>query len=95
MAVLQETKWFGEAVYSVGESGMLTAGRAVPGMRVINQRGEGVAIVMSGPAIGTWKSGGSHWRATFSPHRQRACGRQRAICSHRLVKRHKYTDHEY
>ena len=33
--------------------------------------------------------------ATFSLHRQRACGRQRAILWHRLVKRHRYTDHEY
>ena len=33
--------------------------------------------------------------ATFSLHRQRACGRQRAIRWYRLVKRHGYTDHEY
>ena len=33
--------------------------------------------------------------ATFSLLRQRACGRQRAIRWHRLVKRHRYTDHEY
>ena len=33
--------------------------------------------------------------ATFSLHRQQACGRQRAIRWHRLVKRHGYTDHEY
>ena len=33
--------------------------------------------------------------ATFSLHRQRSCGRQRAILWHRLVKRHRYTDHEY
>ena len=33
--------------------------------------------------------------ATLSLHRERACGRQRAIRWHRLVKRHGYTDHEY
>ena len=33
--------------------------------------------------------------ATFSLHRQRACGRQRAIHWHRLMKWHGYTDHEY
>ena len=33
--------------------------------------------------------------ATFSLLRQRVCGRQRAIRSHRLVKWHRYTDHEY
>ena len=32
--------------------------------------------------------------ATFSLLRQRACGRQHAIRWHRLVKRHRYTDHE-
>ena len=32
--------------------------------------------------------------ATRSLHRVQACGRQRAICWHRLVKRHGYTDHE-
>ena len=33
--------------------------------------------------------------ATFSLHRERACGRQRAIRWHRLMKQHGYTDHEY
>ena len=33
--------------------------------------------------------------ATFSLYRQWACGRQHAILWHRLVKRHRYTDHEY
>ena len=33
--------------------------------------------------------------ATFSLLRQRTCGRQRAVCWHRLVKQHRYTDHEY
>ena len=33
--------------------------------------------------------------ATFSLHRQRACGRQRVIRWHRFVKWHGYTDHEY
>ena len=41
---------------------MLAAGRAVPGAGV-RQRGEGVDIVLSGPAIGVWRSGGSHWKA--------------------------------
>ena len=31
VAALQETKWFGEKVYRVGESVVLTAGRPVPG----------------------------------------------------------------
>ena len=32
----------------------------------MRQRGEGVAIVLSGPAIGAWKAGGSCWKAWSS-----------------------------
>ena len=66
VAALQETKWFGEAEYKVGESVVIAAGRAVPGASVVKQRGEGVAIVLSGPAIGAWRSGGSRWKAWSS-----------------------------
>jgi len=31
MAALQETKWFGEEAYIVGEGLMWTAGRTIPG----------------------------------------------------------------
>ena len=41
---------------------MLVAGRAVPVIRTVKQRGERVAIILSGLAIGAWKSGESHWR---------------------------------
>ena len=34
-------------------------------------------------------------KAIFSLHRQFACGRRRAIRWHRLMKRHRYTDHKY
>ena len=54
VAALQEMKWFGEAVYRVGESVVLAAGRAVTGTGAVKQRG---------PAISAWKSAGSHWRA--------------------------------
>jgi len=50
VAPLQETKWFGRAVYRVGESVVLAAGRPVPVPGEPVQRGEGVAIVLSGPA---------------------------------------------
>ena len=56
IAALQETKWFGEDVYRVGESVVLAAGRPVPGPGVVRQRGEGVAIVLSGLAVGAWKT---------------------------------------
>ena len=66
VCALQETKWFGSEVYKVGESLVLTAGREVPGAGHVRQRGEGVAIVLSGPAIGAWKAGGSCWKVLSS-----------------------------
>ena len=42
---------------------VLTAGREVPGRGVVQLRGEGVAIVLSGPALSAWKAGGSQWKA--------------------------------
>ena len=66
VARLQETKWFGEGVYKVGNSVVLASGRAVPGEGVVRQRGEGVALVLSGPAVVAWKAGGSRWKAWSS-----------------------------
>ena len=48
IAALQETKWYGEGVYRVGRSVVLAAGRPVPRAGAARQRGEGVAIVLSG-----------------------------------------------
>ena len=42
---------------------MIAAGRPVPSAGVVKQRGEGVAIVLSGPAVKAWNSGGSRWKA--------------------------------
>ena len=61
VAALQETKWFGNEVYKVGESLVLTAGRPVP--QEDRQRGEGVALVLRGPAVHAWKAGGSRWKS--------------------------------
>ena len=49
VAALQETKWFGSEIYTVGKSIVLTAGRPVP--RDDGQLGEGIALVLGGPAI--------------------------------------------
>ena len=38
---------------------MLKTGREIPGAGYVRQRGEVVAIVLSIPAIGAWKAGGS------------------------------------
>ena len=66
MAALQETKWFGEAVYKVGESIVLAAGRPTPPVGEPRQRGEGVAFTLSGPAVKAWKAGGEQWKAWSS-----------------------------
>ena len=65
-AGLQETKWFGNAVYKVGESIVLTAGRPTPQAGQPRQRGEGVAIILSGLAVAAWKRGGEVWKAWSS-----------------------------
>ena len=62
VAGLQEKKWFGSGVYRVDDSLVVAAGRAVPGAGVVNQRGEGVAVVLCGPAVDTWRSGVDRWK---------------------------------
>ena len=66
VAALQETKWFGSGVYEVGESVVLAARRPVPGDGVVKQRGEGVAVVLSGVAVSAWKDAGKSWKAWSS-----------------------------
>ena len=60
---LQETKWFGNAVYHVGKSIVLTAGRETPQGCQPRQRGEGVAIVLTDHVVSAWKAGGEQWRS--------------------------------
>ena len=66
VAALQETKWFGVDAYKSGGSVVLTAGRDVPDAGQRRQKGEGIAIVLSGEAIHAWKAGGSQWKAWSS-----------------------------
>ena len=61
-AALQETKWLG----NVGDSIILAAGRPVPSPGEHLQRGEGVALVLMGPAMGAWREGGEQWKAWSS-----------------------------
>jgi len=63
LAGLQETKWFGAEVYKVGDSAVLSSGRPVPTSGESRLRGEGVALVLRGPAIQAWKAAGSKWKA--------------------------------
>ena len=86
VAGLQKTKWFGEGVYRVEKSLVLASGRPVPGGNQIKRRGEGVAIVLTGPAIDAWKDGGSQWKA-WNSHLVSAklvTGRNKADCLHVL-----------
>ena len=55
VAALQETKWFGNDMYGVRESIVLAAGDPVPRPGETLQRGEGVAIVLTGPAMRAWR----------------------------------------
>ena len=45
---------------------VVAAGRPVPGASVVNQIGEGVAVVLSGPAVDAWRSGGGRWKVWSS-----------------------------
>ena len=66
IAALQETKWFGNGVYHVCYSIVLASGRDTPSVGEPVQRGEGVALVLTGPAIAAWKDGGEQWKAWSS-----------------------------
>ena len=66
VAALQETKWFGDETYRVGNCMVLTAGRKTPDAHESRVRGEGVALVLSSKAKDAWKEGGTKWRAWSS-----------------------------
>ena len=51
VAGLQETRWFGQETYSVGDSVVLSSGRSLPPKGESLHRGEGVAVVLRGRAM--------------------------------------------
>ena len=63
MAALQKTRWFGNVVYKVAGSIVLSSGRPIPAQGESRQRGKIVALVLSGSAITAWKDGGRLWKA--------------------------------
>ncbi len=63
VGALQETRWFSCGTYEVGDSMVLTSGRSTPREGQTVQRGEGVALVLRGPALAAWKLGGQQWKA--------------------------------
>ena len=66
VGALQETKWFGDNVYEVQGSVVVTAGRPTPADGEPIQRGEGVALVLMGSALAAWRRGGKQWKAWSS-----------------------------
>ena len=53
-------------MYRVGNSVVLTARREVPRAEFVRHKGEGIAIVLSGPAVSACREGGSKWKAWSS-----------------------------
>ena len=66
VGALQETKWFGDAVYEVEGGVLLTAGRPTPADGTPIKRGEGIALVLLGPALAAWRCGGKQWKVWSS-----------------------------
>ena len=66
VAGLQETRWFGQETYSVGDSVVLSSGHSLPPEGESLHRGEGVAVVLRGRALKAWKAGGARWRPISS-----------------------------
>ena len=65
VVTLQETLFFGNEVYNVGDSVVLTAGRPPPpALGESVKSGQGVAIVLLGPAA--WRAAGEQWKAQSS-----------------------------
>ena len=70
VTALQETKWFGSEVYQINGSIVLTSGRDLPLEGENSQRGEGVAIVLTGPALSAWNFFKmSHWEVYHQSER--------------------------
>ena len=57
VAGLQETRWFSDALYHVGDAMVLSSGRPTPVDGENFRRGEGVAIVVRGRALVAWRAG--------------------------------------
>ena len=66
VAALQETKWFGDETYRVGNNMLLIPRRKTPDSDESRVRGEGVTKLLSSKAKDAWKEGGTKWRAWSS-----------------------------
>ena len=66
VAALQESKWMGSNMYQVDESVVFATGQQVLGPGEPLHRGEDVALVLNGPAMGAWQEEGKLWKAWSS-----------------------------
>ena len=67
VAALQETKWCNDAVYKDREVCIvIAADRPTPPVEETRQRGEEVAVVLSGPAVQAWEVGKKQLKAWSS-----------------------------
>ena len=60
MAGLQETHWFGQPIYSVGDLVVVSSGRPLPTDKGTFWHSEGVAVVLCGSALEAWKTSASN-----------------------------------
>ena len=65
VGTLQETKWFGDGIYEVDDSVLLTAGHPAPAVGAPLHRVEDVALVPDCPGLAAWKHGGLHGAQNF------------------------------
>ena len=66
VAGIQETKWFGQDVWSEDGYTLLHSGRTLPGDGEPLLRNEGVGIVLDQSATAAWKNAGECWEAVSS-----------------------------
>ena len=63
---INETKWFGQAMYNVEGYIILHSGCPVPGDAQRVERNAGVGIVLHPQMTAAWRSEGEEWRAVSS-----------------------------
>ena len=66
IAGIQETRWFGNDVWSTAGSTFLHSGRPLPTPGEPARRNEGVGILMNSKMTKAWRLGGEQWRSVSS-----------------------------
>ena len=66
VANFEEMRWFGDALYQVENTMVLSSGRSVLMDGKNFRRAEGVTIVIHRCALVAWRAGGCQWKALSS-----------------------------